>query len=387
MWRTSLAIREPVQRRYATITDAIADMGLPSEATRSYVAYDPVWGDMHLEQMHSKITSENGADTILVLPERATPYMVDMTGGFKITGDVASVTGWASVTVGRSTWFTATRGAGGIVGLGPGAKLAMSDPAGWSAPAQDAGFGWTDQGATFHDLSDATCSVVQFDRPNVVIANLHIEPRQWMGGVAFNYFNVLRGTSNHAVIRRISSQGGWYGFKAAPNGEVALLSVSSSYDIRDCWIDARLPDGTDSGVSPVMVNSSSGGRLERVTAVSPWKGMTTWWHCSGTHNICQLRTVHPDSHGINLEQSQAGVVFNLADCRFEYPGSGMHIAIGGYGSDALVNVTGGEALGASDVLRVQVYGASGLPDAQRQDSITRKDKTGADRPLTIYGGI
>lgn len=277
---------------FSSVEEARVALGAPDDA--NYVVWDH--GDQHLEQVFRTL----GANDILVLPERDNPYLVDASKGFMAGGvkEIDGPSGRIPVTSNSRLWFAMARAQRGILGLGPGARIAPSESS-WTAPAQPKTMLAYLLNGTTQSLVGTQNKVIEAQHAKPFFGNFTITGRD-LGGVAYNTI----GTSNRATtITRIHFDGSWRGFSAVPNGEAGAINLAGgTYDISHCTFRS------DGGPSPIMWNRTNGGTLRHIVSDAPNHGMITFWR-SGGLNVFEDVTVHNTKLGINLEETLAG--FNL----------------------------------------------------------------------------
>ena len=393
---TPLVAPQP-QVSYATLDDAIAGLGLPSRTDASYVMWDDAWDT--IDRAHDALAAAGASpETILVLPERPGGYELDMSRGFRAPASAAvSVDTWPMYQPSATSreWFAVTRGFRGIVGLGPGAVVHLTNPGGWSAPRQPAEGIWsyTDQAGAKHYPSDANANILQFDHPDVVVANVVFGPAPEMGGVAFGCINSVKGQAGQRLaVKRVSMRGSWSGFFGGPNGEsFGIGQVGGTYLVEDCWLDGRRLDGTVSGTSPIGINKATGGAIRRTACISPWKGMATIWASTGTHLIEDCLLVGAEQQQLNVEAC-AGIT---VDVNRGYIGHGtrspIHIGIGAYKGDAKVTFRD-TAFDLANSPRagqifVDCYTDGTGAWLQQAASVTAVDSSGTPVPVYVNGGL
>lgn len=408
----TLADRGPVS--FASLTAARAALNAPSDA--NYVVWNSSWPvDRDLEDVFAL---ELGANDILVLPERPEPYVIDSSEGFRASG-VQSVTGRnGQVAIvnrykgirGARTWFAMARARRGILGLGPNAVIEVSNSSWTQEPQiQDAGSvqedGWTSPGRYWTNTSGVVQSELVGCQEKVIEA-AHATPyfgnftmrSHSLGGVAYSAIGV--GSTTASTFERLNLSGAWRGFLGVPNGEAGGIGISGhNYFISRCILGTRDSSGTRVATSPIMINNSSGGRIEHVYAGESYAGMLTIWNSSGTHTLDNVDCRFNWGPGINLEKCQSGFTFvmNGGSIWSDYYGNGgkspkpsdqgtkgrLHIGIYSEVGSANITLNGvdldtGPTAGA---LNLQSYGTT----QQTVSTIHCYDTQGASVPIKAYG--
>ncbi|WP_460842288.1 hypothetical protein [Nocardioides marmoraquaticus] len=343
------------------------------------------FGDKTLEEVFMTL----GSNDILVLPERKDPYLIDSADGFRAAG-VGAVLGEGGKRIpivstykGKParTWFAMARAQRGVIGLGPGAVIETTNsgftqeaqiedkgsplPGGGTSPGR---FWYNTAGVQQSELVGSQEKVLEAANPNAYMANFTMRGRDF-GGVAYTAISMRGGTAE-----RLNLNGAWRGFSGVPNGETAAVSVSrGSYLISRVMTGTLDGQGRRVGTSPIMINSSPGGRWEYGDASQARKGMPTIWNSSGRHEWFNVTSRWSDGPGVNLEQVADGFEFVWKSGRLwsnrggngGYPspdkihGNSLHISLNALGratiklSDVSIdnNVQAGK-------LCVQLYGKS-----------------------------
>ncbi|GAB3997599.1 hypothetical protein [Nocardioides marmoraquaticus] len=276
------------------------------------------FGDQSLEEVFMSLASND----ILVLPERAQPYRIDSSGGFR-AADVSAVLGQGgrrlpveSTFRGRParTWFAMARAQRGVIGLGPGAVIEPTAsgfrqepqiedkgspiPGGGSSPGRY----WFDlQGQRRTELVGAQEKLLESGRSDAYFGNFTLRGRDF-GGVAYSGIGSRGGT-----FERLGLDGAWRGFSGVPNGETAALSVNRGrYLISRVSMKPLDAGGRRIGTSPVMINSSPGGRWEHGDVSQARFGMPTLWGASGRHDFVDVTSRWGAGPGVNVEQAREG---------------------------------------------------------------------------------
>jgi hypothetical protein len=295
----AVAVPDRGPASFASLSAARTALNTPSDA--NYVMWNNSWpADRDLEDIFA---TELAANDILVLPERAQPYIIDSSEGFRAAG-VQSVTGrngqlpivssYKGIRSAR-TWFAMARARRGVLGLGPNAVIQMSTSSWTQEPQlQDKGSSmengtyispgryWTNtNGVLQGELVGCQEKLLEAAHSSPYFGNFTVKAR-YLGGVA--YHGVTIGGGSNAVVERLDMSGAWHGFLGIPNGESGGIAVNSNnnYLISKCILGTRDSTGFRTGTSPVMVNSSSGGRIEETDAGETFAGMMTLWNCSGS---------------------------------------------------------------------------------------------------------
>lgn len=400
---------------YSTLEQAKTALGAPTDA--NYVVWNSSWPkERDLEDVFYSL----GANDILVLPERPEPYIIDSSEGFRASG-VASVTGrygqlpivnrYKGIRSAR-TWFAMARAQRGILGMGPGAVIRMSQST-WTQEPQieDKGSvqsdGWVSPGR-FYTKTDGTLGSelvgaqekvieAQYDHP--FFGNFKMKNRD-LGGVAYNGI-----VANGGTFVRLDLSGGWRGFQAVPNGETGAIASggrSYMYLISQCVLGTRDETGNRVGSSPIMINSSIGGTIEDTDASESVAGMLTIWNSSGKHTLKNVNAHFNWGPGINLEQVQPNFILEWIGGSIwsDYYGNGgkspkpsdqgtkgrMHMQINTAGSSAKITLRGvdldtGPTAGA---LNIQSYGSN---QQQKLSDILAYNQAGNPIPIKVYGTI
>lgn len=397
-------------------TLAMARMYLRAPSDANYVVWNPAWPiDRDLEDVCASL----GANDILVLPERPEPYIVDASEGFRANG-VATVTGRrgelpiVSTYHGSRparTWFAMVRAQRGILGLGPGAVIRLSQSS-WTQERQieDAGStqadGWVSpgrfwtnlQGVKQGELVGAMEKVIEAAHDSPYFGNFTLRGRD-LGGVAYSAIGLYN--PGLKICEHLDLSNGWRGFMGMPNGETGAISATlGTYLIDSCIAGTRDDTGTRVATSPVMVNNSTGGTIRRTDARDAYAGMTTIWRSTGKHTLIEVNNRFNQGSGINLEDCQAGFELewiggsNYANWH-NAGGKGvppsdaatfstyaMHMGLNATGGSAKITLRGvdldtGPTPGA---LCVQIYGTS----LQQASDISCRDTNGSVVPVQLY---
>lgn len=309
--------RGPV--RYADLAAARAALRTPADA--NYVVWNPAWPDNR--DLEDVFALELGANDILVLPERDAPYIIDSSEGFRASG-VQSVTGrYGDLPIvstykglrSARTWFAMARARRGILGLGPNARIEVSQSSWTQEPqVQDAGSvqedGWVSTGRYWTNTSGVVQSelvgcqekIIEAASTNPYFGNFTLSARD-LGGVAFSGIAGRGGT-----FERLQLSGAWRGFLGVPNGEAGGIGITGgdAYYVTKCIVGTRDTNGTRVGTSPIMVNSSPGGIIEGVEASETRAGMLTIWNSTGLHELRNVTCRYNQGPGLNLEKCQPG---------------------------------------------------------------------------------
>lgn len=405
--------RGPVS--YSTLDAAKAAVGAPADA--NYVVWNNTWPkDRDLEDVFYSL----GANDILVLPERPEPYIIDSSEGFRASG-VASITGrygqlpivnkYKGIRNAR-TWFAMARAQRGILGMGPGAVIQMSQ-SNWTQEPQieDKGSvqadGWVSPGRIYTrtdgtiggELVGAQEKVIEAQSNRAFFGNFRMKGRD-LGGVAYNGI-----AANGGTFVQLDLSGGWRGFQAVPNGETGAIASGGrtyTYTIQRCVLGTRDDTGKRVGSSPIMINSSIGGTIEDTDASESVAGMLTIWNSTGKHTLKNVNARFNWGPGINLEQVQPNLELEWIGGSIwsDYYGNGgkspkpsdqgtkgrMHMQINTANTSAKVTLRGvdidtGPTPGA---LNIQSYGSS---QQQKLSDILAYDKAGNPIPIKVYGTI
>jgi hypothetical protein len=298
-----------------------------------------------------------GAHDLLVIDKDATVYY-DASLGFMATG-VGYVRGPNNTLLpinskrGGKTinqWFAMLRVQAGIIGLGPTSRLAPT-PTTWRQAAQIPDHEGTDPGRLWYDASKVFKGELQGSAEKLIessvvgayFANFDLVGPGDLGGVAYNGISL----NNGGIVERVDVAGAWRGFAAVPNGETGAVTVGKgTYLISRLIADGRDATGKRVGSSPIMVNNSSGGRLEHVTMMCSVKGMPTIWRSSGKHEWVDVDSLWTDAQAVNLEECQPGMEFTWTGGRCwpnrnntgghpapdGLPSHGMHIGLDARGA-------------------------------------------------------
>ncbi len=408
----TIPFRGPVS--FPNLAAARAALHTPADA--NYVIWDPAWPvNRDLEDVFNSL----GANDILVLPERAQPYLVDSSEGFRAAG-VQSVTGrngqipitntYKGLRSAR-TWFAMARSRRGILGLGPNARIELSNSS-WTheRQIQDAGSvqedGWVSPGRYWigtdgqqkHELVGCQEKIIESSRDGAYYGNFTLRGRD-LGGIAYHGV-----TGAGATFERLDLTGGWRGFLGVPNGEAGAISSSGGdgYYIAKCIVGTRVGSGPRIASSPIMINTSSGGIIEDTDTHEAFEGMLTLWRCSGKHIFRNVHCRYNTGPGLNLELTQAGFELEWTGGSIfsDYQGGGgrtpkpadqgtkgkLHISLHSTGTSAKitlrnVDIDNGPTPGA---LNVQSYG-TGTRDLQQVSDVKCYGLDGVLKPTKIYG--
>lgn len=375
--------------------------------------WDSSWPDDR--DLEDVFATELAANDILVLPERAQPYMVDSSEGFRASG-VQSVTGrYGQLTIinryhgirNARTWFAMARARRGILGLGPNARIEMSQSAwtqepqiqdknsvqsdGWVSPGRY----WTDTtGTVKYELVGCQEKVIESAHAQPYFGNFTMRVHD-IGGVAFNALSTSGGAP---TFERLDLNNSWRGFLSVPNGEAGAIGTGGTYLISRCLVGTRDDTGVRVGPSPIMVSTSSGGVIEHTDVSESRTGMLTIWNSTGTHTLTNVNTRFNYGPGLNLEKNQSGLVVNWngGSCWSDYMGNGgkspkpadqgtngrLHLNMFSETGSAKVTLHGvdtdnGPTPGA---LNVQFYGAT----QQLASDIKCYDSQGNVIPVKVY---
>ena len=397
---------------FPDIATARANLHAPADA--NYVTWNPSWPvNRDLEDVFNSLS----ANDILVLPERAQPYVLDSSEGFRASG-VKSVTGrngqvpivstYKGIRNAR-TWFAIARARRGILGLGPNARIEISN-SGWTQEPQiqDAGSvqpdGWTSPGRYWTDNNNQVraelvgCQekAIEAEHSDSYFGNFTMVGRD-LGGVAYS------GLTSAKTFERLNLTAGWRGFLGVPNGESGAIGAGGSgYLISKCIIGTRDASGVRVGSSPIMVNSSSGGTIEDTDAGESFAGMMTLWNCSGKHYINNVNCRFNFGPGLNLEKTRAGfeVIWTGGSIWSDYYGGGgkspkpadqsnngrLHVGLHATETSAKitfrdVDIDTGPVPGR---LNVQTYG-SGTATLQQVSDVKFYDKDGVQVTPKLHG--
>jgi len=365
------------------------------------------FGDQSLEQALSTL----GSNDILVLPERAAPYRLDSSGGFRAAG-VSAVTGAGGKKIpitstfdGRpaSTWFAMARAERGIIGLGPGAVIEPTAssfrqeaqiedkgsplPGGGVSPGR---FWYDEAGNKRHELVGSQEKLIESNHASPYFGNFTLRGRDF-GGVAYSALATKGGT-----FERLDLDGAWRGFQGVPNGETAAIAVNRGrYLISRVSMRAVDEQGRRVGSSPLMVNTSPGGRWEHSVVSQARVGMPTIWGSSGLHEVVDVANRWGAGHGINVERAQDGFRLRIIGGSLwtnrggtgGHPapdgisGTGMHLALHALGSISVEmrDVDLDHCL-VSGAACVQLYGGT---DPKRVSFVATRN--GQTVPVAAYG--
>lgn len=402
---------------FANLAAARAQLQAPADA--NYVMWNASWPiDRDLEDVFA---TELGENDILVLPERPQPYVIDSSEGFRAAG-VASVTGrygqlpivsrYKNQRTAR-TWFAMARARRGILGLGPGAVIQMSQSSWTQEPQiQDKDSvesdGWISPGRYYTDTSGVVRTelvgsqekIIESATDSAYFGNFTMQAHD-LGGVAYNGIVASKGSP---VFERLDLSGSWRGFSAVPNGEAGAIASGGTgyYTIRKCVLGTRDNNGNRVGSSPIMINSSTGGGLiEDTDASETVAGMMTIWNSRGKHTIRNANARFNWGPGLNLEKLQSGFELEWIGGSIwsDYQGNGgktpkpsdqgtkgkLHAQIYAENGSALITFRGvdfdtGPTAGA---INIQSYGNT----QQHLADIRRYDADGNSLPVKVYGTL
>lgn len=364
-------------------------------------------GNQTLEEVFSTLK----ANDILVLPERAQPYMIDSSGGFRAAG-VGSIAGEGGKRIpitstfqGRDarTWFAMARAQRGIIGMGPGAVIATTDsgfrqepqiedkgsplPGGGTSPGR---YWWDTSGVKRYELAGAQEKLIETANSNAYFGNFALKGRDF-GGVAYSAISMPGGT-----VERVNLNGAWRGFQSVPNGETAAIGVNGGrYLISRTSTSPLDEQGRRVGSSPIMINDSPGGRWEYGDVSQTRVGMPTIWRSSGRHEWHEVSSRWGGDHGLNIEAARDGFEFVMTGGRL-WPnrgGQGGHPSpdgIHGNGLHIALNATGRATMTLTNVdldrnvqagkLNVQLY--NGTDPRKVRATVTQN---GVAVPVAAYG--
>lgn len=341
-------------RSYATKEEAIAGLGLPTDA--NYVLWDNTWPN-NLETVFATKLRDND---VLVLPERAEPYYIDSSKGFLAAGvkdmeyisdaDFATrgytekvVSGLAPVdSSSNRLWFSMARARRGVLGLGPGAVIKPSNSGykGQRQPKNNMIITYTN--GTKGTMVGVQQKLLEAANSNAIFANFKLEGQD-LGTIAYSAIGLAKGTT---VIRRLWVDRAWNGFAGIPNGESGGLSLGVGYDIDGVLLS------TDEAFSssPIMFNRSTGGKMKNVFVGQHRIGMVTQWRSTGTH-VWENVTTNGGTVGLNLEEEGAGFVLR-------WTGGALNCSSQGQAKHLNINPSGGsQVVTLTDVAISGYYGA------------------------------
>jgi hypothetical protein len=283
-----------------------------------------------------------GVDDILVLPERAEPYYVDSSNGFMYDSNVASWSDGALLVNHGYMFGEMAHARRGILGLGPGAVVALKPSSFTQGPQGDSSTRYyTDTSGVKHYENGCWEKIIGCGHAAAYFGNFTMAPSLDFGGVAYNGIGYGGQDGNTITFERIYAQGAHRGFASVPNGETGTITMNhGTYKVYNCEIDCRLPNGTAVGTSPIMWNNMLGGTVDTCYFHHSYKGMATFWSCGGTNEITNVRSEYMNSTSWNLEDSRAGVVYNFTGGSMMIGGKPYQFQIGAYGSSATVNCHG-----------------------------------------------
>lgn len=396
---------------FNNFTEARAALNIPANA--NIVSWnDGNW--TNLEQAFRAI----GTNDILGLPQRGTIYPLLSDWGFPTAG-VSAVRGLNGVELPVSptwnglaarTWWAMSRAQRGIVGLGPDAVIEVTESA-WSAPEQiqDAGSvesnGWVSTGRYYRDtngvlqgeLVGAQEKLIESQANAPYFGNFTLRARD-LGGIAYHGIALKNG----GTAERIFADAGWRGSKGVPNSETGAITCTggSGYFISRCNLKPVDSMGARVGSSPIMINSSGGGRIEHINCDQTRVGMPTLWNVSGRHEIVNVSHKWGIGPGLNLERVQAGAHIYIEGGAF-WPnrgnnggkgaspdgifGNALHISLGAEGPLTLEvrDLDYDKNAGPLGTLSIQGYAQT--PTWRDSGQITVINTlNGASRPYTIY---
>jgi hypothetical protein len=362
--------------RFGSVDEARTVLDLPPDAT--YVTWRPEWTDLE-----SAFAAMAGGD-ILVLPERAAPYIVDSSKGFRVPTNVARVDGVTAPLARGRGWFSMTRARRGILGLGPGVVVEVGAPGAFTqGPQPNAPRYWYDTTGKASLLTGTQESVIDFGYTAgpCYVGNLTVRGRD-LGGVAYTALK----HSAALTVERVFFDAAHRGFKAAPNGEAGAVCVNGPLVMRHVEVECRDASGASVGTSPVMLNRAPSSLIEDSYLHHATIGMPTYWECYGAH-VWRRVTSEGNSVALNLEAqgrdksgTWVGFTLTMDDCRLLTPSGSARVMVNmtsPYGSQKLTltgcEVTGGRVPGLS----VQ----TGTPTKQLDADITAANPA---LPITFY---
>lgn len=375
--------RNPVS--YPSLAAAREALGAPTDA--NYVTWDPAWTSQGL-RLQEVFTSKLAANDILVLPERVAPYEIDSSNGFMasgvgwITGQLPNDTPQTRIQIVSNPrcWFEMARGRRGILGLGPGAVVQPSASS-FSRPAQpitqDTGgtmSAYNAGGGFLQNLVGAQDALMRFDHANAWCGNFILKGRDF-GGVAYS------GMFAPNVVNFVGDAAS-RGHAGVPNGETGTIA-SNNVNVRYENVDIITTDSTGARVvvSPMMLNRNTGGTFKNVTLGRPRAGMLTFWRCTGSYTMQQVKVAGNDV-SMNLEEGGPGFVLNWDGGSVSTVGSYHIVGEASPGSKVLtfnnLEVSGGIP-DAQDGLALHFYSYTGTA-VQRRSNVSRNNG-----PLYFYG--
>jgi hypothetical protein len=279
------------------------------------------YGNQTLEQVLMTL----GTNDILVLPERAQPYYIDSSDGFRASGvsAVSALDGKkipvVNTYMGKQarTWFAMARATRGIIGMGPGAVIEPTDsgfkeeaqipdkgsalPGGGTSPGR---FWYNTSGVKQSELVGSQEKLLETAAANAYFGNFTMHGRDF-GGVAYSALSMKGGTAE-----RLDLDGAWRGFQAVPNGEAGAITVNKgTYLVSRVSMSPLDANGKRVGSSPLMINSSPGGRWEYGEVDGAKAGMPTIWNSSGTHTWFDVSSKWGTTQAVNLEDTLDGFKF------------------------------------------------------------------------------
>lgn len=353
---------------YATIAEARAALGAPEDA--NYVTW--AYGNTDLETVMASLS----ANDILVLPERTDPYLINSANGFMAAG-VSGVDGTgtnglkdgsvAPIVSNSRLWFEMTRARRGIIGMGPGAVIALSASS-FSAPRQpilqNEPSGSQYQKAYFSaggsmNLNGVQETLIGFDHANPFFANFTIRARD-LGGISYNSIKKTGGTQTLTTIKRIHFDESWRSHAGVPNGEAGGITLNGgTYLIENC--DLTPPSTGYVGGSAIMWNNNTGGTLRHVRARGTKGAMWTFWRCGGTNTFTDAQILAGQT-GMNIEENLSGFALDWTDGSIEvglgYAGNKFHFAnnpVGGPATIALHGVAVSPNAYTAGAMTINVY--------------------------------
>ena len=403
---TQSAFGEPVSFR--SVAEAREALGAP--ATANYVMWPS--GAQYLHQALRGL----GANDILVLPEREQPYLLDTRDGFRAAGvdAVENPDGsWMSVKrtyfdtgSNANMWFAMTRAQKGIMGMGPGAVIRLTDSAYSQGPQKSPPLNvsnpTTEQqrrvrytNGAIGILSGAQEKLIETEIDGAFFGNFKAFGRS-LGGVAFTGITAARSVSYvNLALRGFGS-----GFSGVPNGEAGALAASNgTYRIENVDIDSRDEAGTPIGTSPIMWNRSKGGTMKNVRARFHRFGMPAMWGSTGYHQWEDVFITDGHEVGVNFERNNGGLTLEWKRGALEAASGTYHVIVNSHdGTSQKMTFTDVEAIGgrAGDgVLTFHGYNYGGEAHGQRAADLvrviggvrypSRLDHTGPSRSYgTIY---
>lgn len=388
---------------FKTVEEAAKFYAVPADAKLV------VWrwaDDVMLEQAFSEMVSNE----ILVLPERATPYLYDTSDGFRAAGVTHLMNGSQRIDVKNTyrgktarTWFAMARARRGILGMGPGAVVAPSESSFSMGQQVYPGLKVYNGDKLMQDMVGSAMKIIETQDNDGFYANFTLRGRD-LGGVAYSGISVHDG----GVVKRVRHEASSRGFLNAPNGETgAVMFNRGVYTVENMEVNGRDPKtGKRVVTSPIMVNSATGGSVENVYVHETFAGPgVTIWSSAGKHTFKDVRTEF--ASGINLENNKPGFEFewdggtdyidyqhkgewpNIPDANFKN-NSGLHVNMRSPQASQKVTIRNvaidkGPQPGS---LSVQVYAANtGEAKLQRAEDVRYLDADGTSLPVKTYGTI